>query len=592
MRMQFKQCGLVLWWLWVTLSLAACNSQSEAPQQVSAVGADAEALVAWDEVPGATSYNLYWNATGKASSADAGATNVTSPYTVTGLRNESTYYFRVTALSSAGESVASPNVVARTTAVKLQSIVVAPKGQPAVPYANMLVGTKLYFAATGVYPDGSTVDVSKTAKWSTSDSAVFIVIKEGRGAGLVTALQSSVGKVVSVFASYGGVQGSVNVNAADGNLYVFGITPHDPTIAPRTSLAFNVLGNGYGDYQDYTASVVWSSKNPRVAKISNELGGEGVAKALSAGQTVISATFAGMTVDSVLTVSDVALQSIAITPAAVSMPRGITQRLQANGSYSDGSTQDITDKVLWSTSNSSVARVESYPADPNATNQAGTVSTGFPLSVVGSSVITARFQMFSASSVVTVTPAVPQSIQIAPASVALTPGATQQLAMNVTYTDGSGVNNMQGAVWISSNTAAVQVDSTGLVTAIAAGQAAISVSHAGLPGLSASANVAVRMTNVDHSQVTGPCVSCHDGNLATGKYSTHAPTTNLCESCHTSTVNWLVVHVDHTQVRGTCVSCHDGTSRFASTAKPTSHIPSTNVCDTCHISTVSWLVVK
>ncbi|MBI3775930.1 MAG: hypothetical protein HY273_10335 [Gammaproteobacteria bacterium] len=94
MRMQLKQCGVVLWWLWAALSLAACNSQSEAPQQVTAAGADAEALVAWDEVPGATSYNLYWNATGMASSADASATNVISPYIVTGLRNESTYYFR------------------------------------------------------------------------------------------------------------------------------------------------------------------------------------------------------------------------------------------------------------------------------------------------------------------------------------------------------------------------------------------------------------------------------------------------------------------------------------------------------------------
>ena len=591
MRISVKQCGVVLW-LVVMLFLTACYSQSEAPQQVTAVGADAEALVAWDEVPGAASYNLYWNATGKASSADASAGNVSSPYTVTGLRNESTYYFRVTALSSAGESVASPNVTARTTAVKLQSIVVAPKGQSAVPYANMLVGTRQYFAATGVYPDGSTVDISKAVKWSTSDTAVFTVIKEGRGAGLVTALQSSVGKVVAVSASYGGVQGSVNVNVADGNLYVIGITPHDPTIAPRTALAFSVLGRGYTEAQDYTASVVWSSKNPRVAKISNDLGSEGVAKALSLGTTVISATFAGMTVDSVLTVSDVALQSIAITPAVLSMPRGLTQRMQANGSYSDGSTQDITGKVLWSTSNPSVARVETYPADPNATNLAGTVSTNFPLSVVGGAVITAQFQTLSASAVVTVTPPAPQSIKISPASVSLTPGATQQLSIDVIYTDGSGATNVLGAVWTSSNAAVVQVDSAGLVTALAPGQAVIGVSHPELPGLSASVYVAVRMASVDHAQVSGPCASCHDGSLATGKNVAHSATTNLCELCHTSTTSWTVAQVDHTQVLETCASCHDGSGLRARNGKSPRHIVTTAACDTCHISTLSWLLVK
>jgi len=585
MRMQLKQCGVVLRWLLAALSLAACNSQSEAPQHVAAVGADAEAIMVWDEVPGATSYNLYWNATDKASSADASTTNVTSPYIVTGLRNESTYYFRVTAVSPSGESVASPNVTARTTAVKLQSIVVAPKGQPAVPYANMLVGTKQYFAATGVYPDGSTIDISKVAKWSTSDTAVFTVIKEGRGAGLVTALQSSAGKVVNVSATYGGVQGSVNVNVGAGNFYVLGITPHDPTIAPRTSLAFSVLGGGNGDYQDYTATVVWSSKNPSVARISNELGSEGVAKALSVGTTVIYATFAGMTVESVLTVSDVALQSIAITPAVLAMPRGLTQRLQANGSYSDGSTRDITDKVLWSSSNPLVAPVETYPADPNAANLSGTVST-YSQNLVGSTVITARFQTFSADSVVTITPPETLGIKISPASVVLTSGGTQQLNMGITTTDGTGTYDFSKVVWTSSNPAVVQVDSIGMLTAVAPGQAIITLDYLDGPGFSTSANVDVRLPNIDHTQVTGTCISCHDGNSASGKSSTHVTTTNQCELCHIARFSWLVVTVDHAQVFGTCVSCHISGGQVK-TFKPVTHLPTTNACDACHI-TVRW----
>jgi len=36
------------------------------------------------------------------------------------------------------------------------------------------------------------------------------------------------------------------------------------------------------------------------------------------------------------------------------------------------------------------------------------------------------------------------------------------------------------------------------------------------------------------------------------------PTTNLCEDCHSTQVWSPVTQVDHTQVTGTCQSCHNG----------------------------------
>ena len=51
------------------------------------------------------------------------------------------------------------------------------------------------------------------------------------------------------------------------------------------------------------------------------------------------------------------LKSIEITPAGPSVPLGETQQFTAIGHYRDGSTQDITATVAWSSSNTSVATI-------------------------------------------------------------------------------------------------------------------------------------------------------------------------------------------------------------------------------------------
>ncbi|WP_455199976.1 cytochrome c3 family protein, partial [Kaarinaea lacus] len=85
---------------------------------------------------------------------------------------------------------------------------------------------------------------------------------------------------------------------------------------------------------------------------------------------------------------------------------------------------------------------------------------------------------------------------------------------------------------------------------------------------------------VDHNEVLGVCSSCHDGLIATGKGSTHIPTTQECNDCH-STQQWVPAAPDHTQVvPGQCFTCHDGVT---ASGKGPSHINSSNVCDACHV---------
>ena len=63
---------------------------------------------------------------------------------------------------------------------------------------------------------------------------------------------------------------------------------------------------------------------------------------------------------------------------------------------------------------------------------------------------------------------------------------------------------------------------------------------------------------VDHAEVLGACVSCHDGRKAAGKSASHLPTGNGCDTCHTTSA-WKPAAFDHAGVlQGTCITCHNG----------------------------------
>src|SRR5262249_56712675 len=87
-----------------------------------------------------------------------------------------------------------------------------------------------------------------------------------------------------------------------------------------------------------TSQVTWASAAASVATIPNT----GLATAVGAGTSTISATLSGITGSTVLTVTAAALQSIAVTPANPSVAKGLTQQFTATGTYSDSSTQNLT----------------------------------------------------------------------------------------------------------------------------------------------------------------------------------------------------------------------------------------------------------
>lgn len=105
-------------------SSSSSASALAAPQNIAVVPANGSVTLTWNVVVGATSYNIYYASESNIlirsiASFDDGTMlqNVSSPRFINSLRNNETYYFVVTAVSSGVESLASLEVSATPSAI-------------------------------------------------------------------------------------------------------------------------------------------------------------------------------------------------------------------------------------------------------------------------------------------------------------------------------------------------------------------------------------------------------------------------------------------------------------------------------------------
>ncbi len=118
-----------------------------------------------------------------------------------------------------------------------------------------------------------------------------------------------------------------------------------------TATYINLTTGAYST-PDVTTSVTWSSSAATIASI----GTSGLAKGLVSGVTDITASMSGVTsFPSRLNVMPAQLQSVTISPTSATIAAGQTQKFTVTGSYSDGTTQDISSSVSWTSSNTAVA---------------------------------------------------------------------------------------------------------------------------------------------------------------------------------------------------------------------------------------------
>lgn len=94
---------------------------------------------------------------------------------------------------------------------------------------------------------------------------------------------------------------------------------------------------------------------------SAHYGGGGGGSSFSSGSNVVigpNSSDAAPSIAITYTVTTPVLTSIAVTPAEPSIAEGATQQLTATGTYSDASTQDLTNQVTWASGDAAVASVD------------------------------------------------------------------------------------------------------------------------------------------------------------------------------------------------------------------------------------------
>lgn len=247
------------------------------------------------------------------------------------------------------------------------------------PAIANLTSTKL--SVKGHFSGLYTRDITDQAVWSSGSPAV---------AGFITATSPSRVTGLSpgtaiLTATVGSVSATYTVTVSPATVSLLTVTPAAPSIAEGLTTQFSASGTfSDGTTQDLTFDAVWASSASGVATVSDAAGSKGYTQTVAAGTATISATFAGISGTTLLTVTEPVLQSITVTPSSPSILTLSTGSFKATGNYSDGSAPDITSLVAWSSSNTAVATIDSGGAV--ATHVQGTTAISATLGgVTGSS---------------------------------------------------------------------------------------------------------------------------------------------------------------------------------------------------------------
>ena len=377
---------------------------------------------------------------------------ISSSGVASGLKSGGTTY-----ITANVDSITSNQASLTVNDAELKSIEITPKGNVQMPN-----GTTKQFTATGIYSDSSERIITEEVTWNSSSSDIVAISNAKNTYGLATALLEG---DTNITATFSGSKAKSNVVALHVNkalLQSIKVTASAYLIPKDSTQQFKAMGS-YSDGKDYdiTQNVTWYSSNTTIASISNTAGSKGLANGLSAGDSNITAEFDQIKSIAVkLTVTDVKLKSIEITPESAEIAMGENKQFIATGVYSDDSKRTITEEVTWKSSNETTASIS---------NAKGTYGLAKALNK-GSSDITAIFKgVTSNTAKLGVTEAKLISINLTPSSGKMPKGTTLQFKADGVYSDGASREITEEVTWKSSNETIASINKEGLATALLEG---------------------------------------------------------------------------------------------------------------------------
>jgi hypothetical protein len=316
--------------------------------------------------------------------------------------------------------------------------------------------------------------------------------------------------------------------------------------AQYSAIGSSQVGSGIPTTSNISGSVTWSVSNPNVATIS----AAGLATAIGAGYTQISAESGGVTATSDLTVNITApttsgggtVTSISVIPGTQSVSStGQTSQFIAIGTTSTAATLNLTNQVIWSSSSTQIVTIGATSGLATAVGRGTATITCLYTNPTGGTVVTgtATFTV-SAGTTQQFT-----SISITPNSQALSAsGQTSQfIALGTSGSTGlqQDLTSSPQLKWSSSIPSIVSVSASGLATGLSAGNSTITAELTNSDGsvVSATASVTVSITPAPEPLLSLTIIpsSITVGNLqdtgqflAIGTYATPPYTRDLTNS--------------------------------------------------------------
>lgn len=296
--------------------------------------------------------------------------------------------------------------------------------------AVLLVGSVIVPSlGTAVSADAATIAISSKAITLDVGTSKALKINGTRNKITWSSSNRSVATVTSSGTVTAKASGSATITASvSGKKLTCKITAVKPikisnstyTLAVGTTKKLTISGTG--------SKIAWSSSNTKVATVSSW----GTITPAAAGSATITASVAGKKLTCSLTVTNPKLSK-----KSYSLETGKTYKLVVTGS---------TNKVTWTSSDKSVATVSSY----------GTITA----KAAGTTTIIAAVDGKTLSCALTVV----DPAKLSDSSFTMEAGTTQQITVTGSF---------QNIIWSSGDTSVASVSSTGLITAIAAGNTLI-----------------------------------------------------------------------------------------------------------------------
>ena len=336
----------------------------------------------------------------------------------------------------------------------LTSITISPAA-PSVP-----LGAQQLLVATGTFNGGGT-QVLSSGVWSSSSTSVSAVSNDASDTGFAATLAQG---SATITVSAAGVTGSTTITVPAPTLVSITLSPQTLAMPLGTSQQFTATGTySDGSVQDLTSTATWtSSSSPATVSTA------GLVTAVSLGNSTIQASSGPQSSSTTVTVGPPVLVILALTPPTASISVGTTQQYQVIGTYTDGSTQNLTTSVSWS----------SVPLSTASVSTAG-LATGVGK---GAAIVTVTSGTFD--SVATLSVGAPSlvSIGVVPNATSIPIGSKQQFIATGNYTDQSTQDITSSVAWASSNQSAVSLTASGLASALAGGNSTITATSGSVSG--------------------------------------------------------------------------------------------------------------